>query len=60
MDWKAIRSEFPAVEGQVWLNTATYGPGPRPVLEATQGQILSCRVEAVSAETAGETTGGDA
>ena len=35
-DWQRIRSEFPATEGQTWLNTATYGPGPQPVIEAVQ------------------------
>ena len=34
IDWKHLRSQFAATEGQTWLNTATYGPGPRPVHDA--------------------------
>ena len=28
VDWQSIRAQFPAVQDQVYLNTATYGPGP--------------------------------
>ena len=34
IDWKAVRSEFPALEGRVFLNTATYGQLPRRATEA--------------------------
>ena len=34
IDWKAIRREFPALEGRVFLNTATYGQLPRRSVEA--------------------------
>ena len=33
-DWPAIRAQFAATEGQAYLNSATYGPPPRPVAEA--------------------------
>lgn len=34
VDWKAIRSEFPALERWTYLNTATYGQLPRRSVEA--------------------------
>lgn len=39
MNWQAIRDLFPAVERQTYLNTATYGPGPRPVLQAVEAAL---------------------
>lgn len=36
MDWRQIRGLFPATEGLAYLNTATYGPAPRPVVEAIE------------------------
>lgn len=33
-DWKAVRKEFPALKGRVFLNTATYGQLPRRATEA--------------------------
>ncbi len=34
MDWTSVRALFPAVRERVYLNTATYGPGPDPVRAA--------------------------
>ena len=34
VDWTEVRAEFDACREQAYLDTATYGPGPRPVLEA--------------------------
>jgi len=34
MDWKAVRSEFAALTGRTYLNTATYGQLPRRAVEA--------------------------
>jgi selenocysteine lyase/cysteine desulfurase len=34
IDWRAVRHEFPALEGRVFLNTATYGQLPRRATEA--------------------------
>lgn len=34
IDWRAIRNEFPALKGRVFLNTATYGQLPRRATEA--------------------------
>ena len=34
VDWKTIRSEFPALERWTYLNTATYGQLPRCSVEA--------------------------
>src|SRR5689334_2822153 len=34
MDWQAVRSEFPALQGRTFLNTATYGQLPRCAFEA--------------------------
>jgi selenocysteine lyase/cysteine desulfurase len=34
MDARTLRSEFPALERLVWLNTATLAPAARPVMEA--------------------------
>lgn len=34
IDWRAVRSEFPALDGRVFLNTATYGQLPRRAAEA--------------------------
>ena len=32
-DWAAIRGQFPVTDNSVYLNTASYGPGPKPVAE---------------------------
>jgi len=34
IDWQAIRALFPATEGQVYLDTASMGPGPSTTVEA--------------------------
>jgi cysteine desulfurase / selenocysteine lyase len=34
IDWRAVRAEFPALDGRVYLNTATYGQLPRRTSEA--------------------------
>lgn len=36
VDWREVRALFPATEGQAYLNTASYGPGPTPVAEAVE------------------------
>jgi selenocysteine lyase/cysteine desulfurase len=36
MNWSSIRKEFPALEGRVFLNTATYGQLPARAAEATK------------------------
>ena len=35
-DWTRLRALFPAVRDGVYLNTASYGPGPDPVREAVE------------------------
>lgn len=39
VDWDSLRKQFPAVQEQVYLNCASYGPGPRSVAEATHRAI---------------------
>src|SRR5262245_48787861 len=39
IDWKAVRSEFPAFENWTYLNTATYGHVPRRGVEAIVGHF---------------------
>jgi selenocysteine lyase/cysteine desulfurase len=34
IDWNQVRSEFPALQNRVFLNTATYGQTPRRTVEA--------------------------
>lgn len=34
INWQSVRKEFPALEGRVFLNTATYGQLPRRATEA--------------------------
>lgn len=34
INWQSVREEFPALEGRVFLNTATYGQLPRRATEA--------------------------
>ena len=36
VDWKKVRSEFPATRERAYLNTATYGPGPERVVQAVE------------------------
>jgi selenocysteine lyase/cysteine desulfurase len=39
MNWSSIREEFPALEGRVFLNTATYGQLPARAAEATKAHF---------------------
>ena len=39
IDWQAIRKLFPSTEGQAYLDTASYGPGPTPVVEAVRAAV---------------------
>jgi cysteine desulfurase / selenocysteine lyase len=34
VDWRAVRAEFPALEGRTYLNTATFGQLPKRSVEA--------------------------
>lgn len=36
IEWKQVRAQFPAVAERAYLDTASYGPGPLPVVEATR------------------------
>ena len=55
VDWKKVRSEFPATRERAYLNTATYGPGPERVVRAVEtclerwstGQATLAELEAV-------------
>lgn len=38
-DWTTVRALFPAVAERAYLDTASYGPGPAPVLEATRAAL---------------------
>ena len=38
-DWARIRAQFPAVRERAYLNTASYGPGPTPVLDEVHAAI---------------------
>ena len=39
VDWAAVRALFPATEGQTYLDTASYGPGPSTVVTAVEEQL---------------------
>ena len=39
MDWRAVRELFPCTRHAAYLNTATYGPGPTPVVEAVERSL---------------------
>ena len=41
IDWPAVRAQFPVCAERIWLNTATYGPGPRAALEAAQESLAA-------------------
>jgi selenocysteine lyase/cysteine desulfurase len=39
IDWAAIRALFPATQRQAYLDTASFGPGPTPVVEAVSKHL---------------------
>ena len=39
MDWEGIRSQFELPEGAVYLNNGSFGPCPRPVLDAAAAYL---------------------
>lgn len=57
MDWAAVRAQFPAMTGQTYVNTASYGPPPDRVARAVHAAVSEWhegRVNFVHWETAGE------
>lgn len=38
-DWRALRELFPATREGIYLNSATYGPGPEPVTAAVAAHL---------------------
>jgi selenocysteine lyase/cysteine desulfurase len=57
MDWTAVRAQFPAMAGQTYVNTASYGPPPDRVAKAVHDAVSEWhqgRVNFVHWETAGE------
>ena len=39
IDWQAMRALFPCTEGQAYLDTASFGPGATPVVEAVRQHL---------------------